>query len=148
VGNHTQSIRALPKTHTPYFVYDDWKLFANTATVGPVISDVRKQNMISLSKSIRKRILDLCAVMAFLSWIAFLYMRHYFYAGVAPRQYDATTGHIFEVNNHGTVFYLNATQDNWTYFPLVFVAVFLLTLVFLESRWKIYKEISESRLKP
>ena len=104
--------------------------------------------MISFTKRVKKGILDLCGVLTFLSWITFLYMRYYFYAGVSPSKYDAATGHIFEINNHGCIFYLNSTQNVWTYFPLLFVAVFLLALFFMERRWKIYKEIHDDRFKP
>ena len=104
--------------------------------------------MISFSKRVKKGILDLCAILTFLSWLAFLYMRYDFYAGMSSSKYDAATGYIFEINNHGCIFYLNSKQNMWTYFPLIFVVAFLFTLFLMETRWKIYKEINDGRPKP
>jgi len=104
--------------------------------------------MTSLSKSAQKRIIDSLGVMALVSWLGFICVRYYYYARITPEKYDAATGHIFEVNNHGHIFYLDATQNLLTYIPLVVGVIFFFASLLLERRWKIYKEINELRLKP
>ena len=97
--------------------------------------------MIALSKRSKKRILDSLGIMAFVGWIGFLYMRFYHFHQVASDRYDPATGYIYEINNHGCIFYLNTTQYFQTYYPLVVGVVLLITSLLLEKRWKIYKDI-------
>jgi hypothetical protein len=104
--------------------------------------------MTSFSKTAKKRIIYFLSLMALLAWLGHLHMRYYYYAAVAPRKYDAATGHIFEISNHGDIFYLNTEQLLWTYFPLIFVGLFMLAVFLLERRWQIYKELNELRFKP
>lgn len=99
--------------------------------------------MIPLSRNAKWRILNFLATLALVGWIGFLYMRCIHYAAVAPATYDATTGHIYEVNNHGSYFYLDATQNLRTYYPLVLVAASLLTTFLLQKRWKVFKDSAD-----
>ena len=103
--------------------------------------------MRTLSSRWKKHILDALFFMALYGWIAFIYMRFYYYESTAPTKYDAATGHIYQVNNHGYCFYLDKTQNLYTYYPLIIVAVFFPIAFILEWRWKIYKSRYEFRGK-
>jgi len=104
--------------------------------------------MASLSKDVKRRILDTLSFLTFISWVGFLYLHFIYYQSVAPTKYDPATGHIYEINCHGYYFYLDAKQNLLTYFPLVIGGAIFLAALLLERRWKIYKEINELRLKP
>lgn len=44
--------------------------------------------------------------MAPYGWIAFIYMRFYYFESTAPTKYDALTRQIYQVKNHAYCFYL------------------------------------------
>jgi hypothetical protein len=68
-----------------------------------------------------------------------LYFFHF--QNVAQTKPNPATGQIYEVNNHGYIFYLTKNQKIAAFIPyFVAMASFGIVAV-LECRWKIYKKI-------
>jgi len=97
--------------------------------------------MITLSRKTKKRIIDSLSILTFVGWAGFLYLRFYYFYSVASGTYAPETGHIYEVNCHGCVFYLDKTQNLQTFIPLVIGALLFIAFLLLERRWRIYKDI-------
>ena len=57
------------------------------------------------------------------------------YVGTRPRCPDPSTGRIHSINNHGTVAYLNHSENLWLY-ALSGGAVTMFGVAFALDRWK------------
>src|SRR5208283_5325295 len=89
----------------------------------------------------KKNIIRAICTLCLLSWVAFLELYYFYFQNVAPRNPDFVTGQIYEVNDHGYIFYLTKKQIIIAFIPC-FVAISSFAVGFiLEFRWKIYKKI-------
>ncbi|MGZ3513775.1 MAG: hypothetical protein ACXU93_07500 [Thermodesulfobacteriota bacterium] len=85
--------------------------------------------------------LDVIGGLGLFSWVLFIYLHFFHFQGIAPTKPNPATGQIYEVNNHGWIFYLTREQELVTFIPCGVAIISLIALVLLEWRWKIYKQI-------
>lgn len=98
----------------------------------------------------KKNILNSLGVLSFISWTLFLYLHYYHYQiqNIAPIKPNHDSGQIYEVNNHGYIFYLTLKQEIISFIPCI-AAIFGFGLfAVLEWRWKIGKQIYGQPRKP
>ena len=97
---------------------------------------------------IKKNILNSLSALCLISWILFIYFYYFHFQNVAPIKPDRDAGQIYEVNNHGYIFYLTMKQEIIALIPCVTAIISLGIGVALERRWKIYKQIYGQPRKP
>ncbi len=89
----------------------------------------------------KKNTLNVIGTLSFLSWVLFLYLHYYYFEFLAPKIPNIETGQIYQVNNHGWIFYLTLKEEIITFVPCGIAVMGFLVLALLERRWKIYKQI-------
>jgi len=94
-----------------------------------------------MSFTAKKNILNFLSVVCLISWVLFIYFYFFHFQNSAPTKPNPETGQIYEVNNHGYLFYLTKDQKTEAFVPL-FIAIACLAIVaVLEWRWKVYRRI-------
>ena len=98
-----------------------------------------------MSFAAKKMILMTFGTVFLVSWFLFIYLYFFHWRNVAPIKPNAATGQIYEVNNHGYVFYLTKRQEVTAYIPVGVAVVSFLSGAVLENRWKVYEKIYGKR---
>jgi hypothetical protein len=98
-----------------------------------------------MSFGTKKIILTTLLTVSLLSWLLFIYLYYSHWQDVAPREPNPAAGQIYEVNNHGYVFYLTRQQKITAFIPCGVAVVAFLTGALLENRWKVYEKIYGKR---
>ncbi len=94
-----------------------------------------------MSFATKKTILTSLATIFLLSWFLFIYFHFFHWRNAAPVKPNPATGQIYEVNNHGYIFYLTKQQEVTAYIPVGIAVVSFLSIAVLENRWKVYERI-------
>jgi hypothetical protein len=89
----------------------------------------------------KKNILNITGALSLFSWFLFIYLHFYYFDYLAPKIPNIETGQIYQVNNHGWIFYLTLKEEIITFIPCGVAVIGSIALALLERRWKIYKQI-------
>ncbi len=87
-----------------------------------------------MSFGIKKIILTSLSIVFLLSWLLHIYFYYFHFQSLAPITPNVAAGQIYEVNNHGYVFYLTKQQEITAYIPLGVALVAFVMGALLESR--------------
>src|SRR6266536_5271812 len=101
-----------------------------------------------MSFKTKKIILISLGWVSLLSWFLFIHFYYFYFRNVAPTRPNSATGQVYEVNNHGYVFYLNKQQAILAFIPCGLAVIAFVTGAILESRWKVYEKIYGKWSKP
>jgi hypothetical protein len=84
-------------------------------------------------RSPRKRLAAIMAASALAVWFGHiaLFLQ---YAGTRPRSRQPETGRIYSINNHGTIAYLNQSENLWLWLTDV-SAVAMFGIAIVVHRW-------------
>jgi hypothetical protein len=71
----------------------------------------------SISFGVKRQIMYVLAIFSLFSWLLFIFVYWFYYQDISPASANVATGHIYEVNNHGYVFYITKKQMILAYIP-------------------------------